>query len=269
MRHAICILTNDLTRFEIISRNFPANMPDLFVINDTRLGDKVDELKQIYSNATFIKGKDILDDFSNHENVSRFGIILKLLIPDYMFKNYDYDKILVIDDDIIVTDKISELFEINNNAVIRSPTVMDANDNVSSPRCKAIRLAVNAFNMPLDFKHQQFNGGQVLYYKKLFNADDYANALVEYICNPTFTSVLNAQKSWATYALDELFTTTFMVKYGFEYFSKYVHLHEKKYIDTDLTALDRKLKAKALVHIVTRINKLNIFRDLQREGIIK
>lgn len=87
--NAICILCNDIERFKFVTNNLPEEMPDLFIINDTRLGDKTEEFKSIYSNATVIKGADIIEDFPKHENISRFALVLKLLIPWYMFKHYD------------------------------------------------------------------------------------------------------------------------------------------------------------------------------------
>ena len=112
--NAICILCNDLERFKIITDNLPKLEVDLFVINDTRLGNKIDELKKIYSNATFIKGSDIIESFPRHDNIDKYGLSVKLLIPAYMFKKYSYDRILLLDDDVLITDKISEFFNIYN-----------------------------------------------------------------------------------------------------------------------------------------------------------
>ena len=264
--NAICILCNDLERFKIITDNLPKLEVDLFVINDTRLGDKINELKKIYSNATFIKGSDIIESFPRHDNIDKYGLSVKLLIPAYMFKKYSYDRILLLDDDVLITDKISEFFNIYNKGACPGGLLIMYEMKGKSMSGKLINLTQDIFGINFVVgKTGRVNGGVLLFEKD----NEYEKYVLEYMRSDTFTMFLQKFSSWRSCYADEIFFTGYVVKNNYPKLNSHAKLIAIKYEKFNYEIVKRCLKTKALVHIVTSHRKMDIFHGLIERGIIK
>lgn len=267
--NAICILCNDIERFKLVTRNLPDEMPDLFVVNDTRLGDKTKELAKIYPKATFIEGQTIIDEFPNHENISRFALVHKLLIPWYMFKHFDYDKILLLDDDVFITDKVNDLIDSHDNGVLHNGLLAPHGCNSDNMRNRVIKYTAKMFGISQYEKLGQVNAGHILFDRKTIN-DEYQDIVYKWVTSEFFTEVLNAQKSWRSYFLDETFMTFFCLKNNYSSLSrKEVVLIISKYEKCDYELISRWFKKKALIHNCLQKHKTDMFHDLVEKGIIK
>lgn len=266
---AICILCNDIKRFEFVTRNLPDEMPDLFVVNDTRLGDKTEELKKVYPNATFIKGSAIIDEFPKHENIFRFALVLKLLIPWYMFKHFGYGKILLLDDDVFITDKVNQLIDSHDNGALLNGLLTPHGCGTDGMKNQIIRYTAKHFGITKYEKIGQINAGHILFNRETIN-DDYQDVVYKWITSEFFTGVLNAQKSWRSFFLDEVFMTFFCLKNSYSHFSgRDIALIIRKYEKTDYEIIRRCFKNKALIHNCLQMHKNDMFHDLVEKGIIK
>ena len=264
--NAICILCNDLERFKIITDNLPKLEVNLFVINDTRLGDKIDKLKKIYSNATFIKGSDIIESFPRHDNIDKYGLSVKLLIPAYMFKKYNYDRILLLDDDVLITDKISEFFNIYNKGACPGALAMPHEIKNKSMAGILINLTQDIFGINFIVgKTWRVNGGVLLFEKD----NEYEKYVLQYMCSEVFTGFLQKFSSWKACCADEIFFTGYCLKNNYPSIDSHTKLIMIKYEKFKYKSVEYYLKTKAFIHIVTSRHKIDIFRGLIERGIIK
>lgn len=265
MKNVICILANNLELFKIVTNNLPENI-NLFVINDTRLGDKINDLKAIYPNATYIRGNDMIDEFDFHPNVRRFALVLKLLIPTYMFKHYDCDKVLLLDDDVIITDKIHELFDtyVNGMSALGMLEKPPIKNDIRHQLILKICELFNVEHIPL---LQSSNGGIILFDRDTID-NEYKQAVIDYVSDALMTQALIDARSWSTYQLDEIFFSYFTKRHNYPSM-KLAKCVADAYEKIDWEKYGRYIKNKALFHIVNRKHKVDVFKDLVKLNYLK
>lgn len=267
--NGICILCNDIRLLKIVSLNFPPNIDSykLFIINDVRLGDKTKEIKEVVPTAEVISSEDVFKTFGKTENVMKFKLSIKLIGPWYIFKRYDIQKLLFLDDDVIITKLVDEVFKLRISG--KFDFTVGANGSI---KFEIAKKAFELFGVPIKENQCKCNGGQILYNKTIIDFDYYHDILKIFIESPEVTNAISKNKAFRTYEIDESFLAAMFYKYidYFDSMGKYVFLVGKRaYID-DVALFVNKLKTKALIHVIIRNEgKIRTFNNLIEKGALK
>lgn len=268
-KNVICILANDLDIFPIITSTIKQENYDVIVINDTRIGNKIDDLKQIYPNATYIDGMNMIDEFRTDiydSIVLSYPLVLKWLIPWYIFKHYQYDKLFLLDDDIVLSDNFHNLFDLYEHGACYSLPIYKSSTSEDDISYKMYQDLFELFNIPSK-AYCRINGGNILFNRSDITTNKYTDMLITFMKNQYVIEMVNyivdKKRSYRSFTLDEAFLTMFAVKNDYTSLNKEICLVMNKADKVDYDKLVKTYNKKSLVHIVTRINKLNVLQTLK------
>lgn len=286
MKNAICVLANDMILFANMINNLPDIDVDLIVINETRIGNKINEIKEITKNikSCIVIDSDIIinkfkNDVINCNFVDTYTMGMNILMQWYIFKYYDYDKVLFLDDDIVLTKNINNVFELNNSSFyIFTLSVGAPQYNMNT---KKMKLCIDTFNDLFDLNindenyrekwiYTHVNGGQRLYCKSDFNLDLYTYYLKLFYTNKNIEYLWNIRTNHASFYLDERFEG--FVAYKSNIINNNLNvLTQLEFNNPDKINFEKynALDKKAIWHIVARTKKLQWINNLKEVNKLK
>lgn len=230
MKNAICMLCNNTFFLKFFLDNFQYKNKenvDLVLINETRIGNKIEEIKDLCSginNVIIIDGKEIIDKFKKEvcdcKFVDEYTMGLNILQNWYVFKYMNYNKVIVLDDDVIANnlDKIFE-YEISLFYLFRLSSGGKTYDSNSSPYKLLIKSMGDVFDMNINrenytelWTNNHINAGERLYIKKEFDLGKYENYLKRFYENQNIRYLWHIRKKPGSFYLDEWFESFFAYK---------------------------------------------------------
>lgn len=274
----ICINCNNIFRWKVIVDNLPSNIDKykLLVVTDYRLGDKVEVLKRMCPKAEVIEVQTIISKYANeislHENISKLALAMKLIEPWYISKTYNPDKFIILDDDIVMNEKIDELFDnVNVNAVHRFGFLKFNKDgNNLSDKLRKLALVVNGINYDEPVKY--VNGGHLVFSKEV-NFDTYILRVRDYMESPVMTEVIANQKNWKSFYVDEVFFCGVYAKFNKQFEGVYdlknwVKCHQIIPAKTNFKNFGKVMKKYGITHFA-HSDKMVAYEELIKLGYLK
>lgn len=134
MRYALAILANNLVYFEAMMRNMPKQNKniDILVVNEIGIGDKREQLKQIADEcgvevqmfSSRIVTKACAADLTLSEDGKKFIVSyamgMNILFQYYAMEHLGYDKVLFLDDDVLINKDLMPIFEKHDFAFFKA-----------------------------------------------------------------------------------------------------------------------------------------------------
>ena len=232
MKFAICILCNNVFYLQNIIDNFQYKNNksiDLIIINETRIKNLLNEFKEIckdINNIILIDGKNIIDRFKTDIIDTKFVDIytmgLNILQNWYVFKYMNYDKVIVVDDDVIINN-LDNIFKYDESLFYKfrlSAGGKTYNENslkykkLIKTYCDIFDLEINSNNYADLWIDNHINAGERMYTKKDFNIREYEEYLKRFYANSGINYFWNIRKKPGSYYLDEWFESFFAYKTG-------------------------------------------------------
>lgn len=269
----ICVVTNDIYRFKILIDNLPSNIKDykLIFVTDPRLGNSIGIFEQLYSDAEFISSYEVLNSYHNdlhtiNNNIDKYPLGYKIIIPWYLSKLYKFDKLLMLDDDIIITEKIKEIFDHINNPSVCATYFM--HKNVSFPKLDSNLISHALMTNGLDENELilYINGGHIMFTKDI-DYEDYILKIKTYIESPIVTDLISKQKYWWSYYIDEVFFSALFKKYS-EQFDGVYDLYKYVTIHAAINSIENSLKKSAILHFAP-FDTDSLYPQLIKKGYLK
>ena len=109
--NAVCILANNMDFFKHQVENYLPEC-DILVCNETRIGNKIDEIKTLMPKAIIIDSQDVVKEFSkicDTPFLHSYTMGMNILLQWYVFKHYNYDKVLFTEEDVLFTPDIMNI----------------------------------------------------------------------------------------------------------------------------------------------------------------
>lgn len=288
MDNAIAVLANNMYFFKIFCSNYPKELVDipLFVFNDTRIGNKMQECEDILKESGIKKYKVIgthmvhaaLKDIINiNEFAEDYTYSLNILIPLFMFTKTSAKRMLQLDDDIILRDGILRIFEENEMLMYHycfcaGHKEFDKNSNDFLDMYNDFSDMIGNDWSYKDYLKNYANTGHVLYQKSQFNMEEYVRCL-----NWFFESSVT-QGLWYSYEgrkkrnpmlMDEKWTS-FVFRY---YLNSELSKRKYVYLICEGTETARKrlnaMKKCSIIHVCNSNQKNATYEMFKEEGFIK
>lgn len=290
MKNAICILCNNTDYLKAFIDNFQYKNNkeiDLILINEVRIGNKIDKIKEIcngISNIIVINGNVIIDKFkkeiSNHKFVDEYTMGLNILQQWYVFKYMNYNKVLVLDDDVIINNIDNILnYDISLFYLFRLSAGGKTYSENSKPYKMLIRAMDNIFELGINegnyttiWTNNHINAGERLYVRKDFKLDEYEKYLKRFYENQYIRYLWSIRKKPGSFYLDEWFESFYA--YKTKIINDILRVNKLAYIEisnneridfTKYTAV----KKYSIWHNATCSHKLNWLNSLKENKLIK
>lgn len=212
----ICVVTNNLLRLKVLIHNLP-HLTDCKIIfaTDPRLGDKRDEMKTIYPEAEIISALDILGEYSN-QNLYNYALGYKMVLPWYIHQNYAFDKFIMTDDDIIITEKIKDLFNNINNPSAVSTSILGLSDKQGRIDNTLRKLAFEVNDISYGEQIPYVNGGHILFTNDM-DFRDYIQRVDAFMDSDIVSEAISNQRNWLDFFMDEVFYSCLFKYYSRQY----------------------------------------------------
>lgn len=289
MKNAVVVLANYMDFLEILLDNYPSDLydTDLIIINETRIGDKTKEIKDLlkkYSsvakNKLVITDKDINKEFTkiiDNEFVQDYSMSMKLLPLWYIMKFYDYHKLLVMDEDVILREGIVKLFDSDHSLFkhYRMSAGPGEYNQLSKPVISLFEEFGKVFDFTFDadvyknvYLKNYESAGQKLIVRDDFKLDEYEKRLKLFFESDVIHSFWQKRRVATSYALDEKFETFFFVDVTNDELKTSTFLiisKPEKTTDAQYLAM----KKYTLIHNATRSHKVTVYKRLMNCGFIK
>lgn len=227
-RHALCILANNMDYFKAFADNFEQGPYDVIVCNESRIGDKTVEIKQILPNAIIVDSKDVVKLFAetvtDTEFLHSYTMGMKILIIWYVFKTFNYDKVFFTDEDIFINN-IDRIFDYDrsvfyyfalsagNHAGLKYNN--EKYQNMIKEFNRIFDIQINEDNYKEKWVKKHINAGQRLYVRKDIGKD-YEMYLKQYIESEFIKYIWDNRKRPTELMMDEWFESMYIMKMGIE-----------------------------------------------------
>ena len=280
MKKAIAVLENNLGFLQILLDNLQEHeMKDitLILVNETRVTDLSIKINSIVSNYNFnyiiltsdeINEKFKLDVIDNNF-VNTYTMSMNILMLWYIHKYLDFDKVLFIDDDVVLLPNFSSLFDLNTHGFYYHRLCAGNTDFYTHPaRVQDIFLEwfkIFDINFSEDFWKfyltKYINTGQFLILKNDFNIKEYELKLKLFFNSEIIENDWNHGKVHTSGFLDEKFISLFFIKKDFIKINKYVKL----YLGIKNISLPT---TQSILHIAASSHKYEVYNYLINHNII-
>lgn len=273
----ICVCCNDLFRWNIIAQNMPSNISNfnLVVVTDTRLGDKVEAIEAMTPYATVITALEVLGAYEDYVgecvNANKYPLGYKMILPWYILSTFKPTKFIMLDDDIVLTEKLDVLFEnCGVCAMHRFGYDTIADNNARSTNLK--KLSFDVCNIKHSERIKHVNGGHLMFTNEI-DTEEYLDIVDAFFMDDICTDVVNAQKNWKSFYIDEVFFTALYHYYSKKYenvycLQKYIKCHQIIPEKTNLSSLGNLISKYAITHFAFTNKKL-AYNSLIELGYLK
>lgn len=217
---------------EVLFRNKPSYDIRYVIAIDNRICTDVDAVKQLCnkynvtnyeileSNEIFTKFKHDID-LTTYEFFNSYTMSLNILVQWYLLKHGNYNKVLFLDDDVILNNDIEKIFENNKSMfyVYRLSAGALTYDECSKTALKVHTAFGNIFDFkvtPENYKQTvietHINGGQRLYCSADVDIDKYEMYLKRFFENQDLFEIWSKRRNHCSWYIDERFEGYFAWK---------------------------------------------------------
>ena len=278
-----------LKHFERTCKNYHESVKNLYegvIFVDTMFGDIVKEVRDILDNNglrhwEIVTSNEVLDEWRkvnyNSESVlSNYKGRMLILMDWYLVKILKVDKVLILEEDVLILSDIKSIFDKNNCAVFQTiqgagPFDMDLGET------ERVRLQ-NLFQVcGVEFKYTNYLGrfhlprcfGSPRYLvANSMDIDYYEKCLIRLDDSHFFLNELTKSTAWHCHNLDERFHTVVLSANKLGSLNPYVRqVCQKVHKITDSTINSIKRLSKPLVHLCIK-DKDGIYKLFIDKGVI-
>lgn len=287
MKNAISILANNLNYFRLMCNNFPDDISDYAVVvfTETRIGDKTEELKKILRESKADKFKVIpsdmvIDKFKadiiDNAFVDEYTMGMNILMLWYLLRYSKFEKILLLDDDVIIGNGLGELFATKHSLFMpfrlsAGPSDMD---KLSQNGKKLFQEWFDIFGEEFNQENYKslyidryMNSGQRLIVRDDISLEYYQTMLHRFFDSKIFHEFWDNRRSHVSFFFDErfeVFTFNKLYNNGMKPFSFLLVSKFEKITENDL----KRISKATIFHNITRSHKDRVYRLLVEKGII-
>lgn len=282
-KNAIVILANNLKLLKAQIDNLPKLNCDYIICNETRIGNKIQEIKAIAPKGTqIIDSKDVVNAFAKLQDtffLHEYTMGMNILLLWYIFKFTDYDKVLFTEEDVLLNEKINSIFD-ENECLFYTWTfsaqskpyreLSGLNKQYVDALDQIFGLAFNAENYQDIWLHSHISSGQRFYVRNKFDLDLYEKKLILFYKNKVIRSCWNNRKSFRSYYIDERFEGFFAysTKILNNKLMPYTYLEISKPEKKDISKYNMISKCGGIWHNATTSNKILWIEYLKKYGKI-
>lgn len=214
--NAVLVLANNMDWFKLMVANFPTSINDfkLIVVNEVRIGDKTEEIERILKRSIVQNYEVILsstinqkfkEDVINNEFVNDYTMSMNILSLWYVYKYMPkVEKILLLDDDVIIREGFEKIFESEKHAFYHNRLSAGIVEfDKYSGNAKAIFeewFRIFDIKFSLDWWQNEYlkkyaNSGQRLMVMNKLDIVSYEHYLNEFFKSEIFYTCLDEQKN--------------------------------------------------------------------------
>lgn len=287
--YAIVVLANNMKFFKLMAQNFPSDINDylLIVVNEQRIGDKTEQIEEILQesicNNYKIFGSELIlkkfkEEVIDNAFVDSYTMSMNILSLWFVYRfNKRIEKVLLLDDDVILRDGLADLFR-NNKNVFKYNRLSAGMSDFFAQSLNAQEILFEWFKIfDIDFTLEWWQGvylkkyansGQRLIVKTMFDLQEYEKKLKQFFESEIFEFAWNERRRHTSWYFDERFETFFfmetlnddMKKYAVLVLSRPEKLKENYY---------RRLKETTIIHNATNSHKKDLYNEMIERGIIR
>lgn len=289
-KNAILILANNLDFFKLFVENYPKELCNefyqLIVVNETRIGDKTKDINKILdvSNIdnykvftsdlicdTFKKkviDNDFVDDYTMSMNILALWFVKK--------HNKNIEKILLLDDDVILREGITNIFEedhhlFKSNRLSAGPADFEKQSKHSK---EVFEEWFKIFNIKFtndwwkDYLKKYSNSGQRLIIMNKFNIERYEEKLIKFFESECFFETWVNRNTHTSWYFDERFETFFFFDDLNNDLNKSTFLVLTRREKFNNGTINKMLNS-SIIHNATNSHKINVYNFMIENNIIK
>lgn len=284
--YAIQMLVNNVTYFKYFLDNLPDEISDYnFVfMTESRICDIVDEMRKLLSESKIQKYKIITSNEVNqkfkecivdNKFVDEYSMSMNILSIWYIFKyNRKINKVLLLDDDVILNKGIARIFD-NNHNCFKYYRMSAGSSNFYDQSKNQIEIFNEWFKI-FDLKYSDelwdkylkgnLSSGQRLIVRDTFDITKYEKYLKRFFESSLLFDVWQKRRVPTSGYFDERFETF----YYFDELNDDLHYDVFLIISKPEKVKSYKATQKyAIVHNATKSHKIKTYEKMVAEGIIK
>lgn len=226
MKKAICILCNNTRYLQAFIDNYNQKDEDLIIINEVRIGDKTKEIKEIVKDkrCIVISSEEVISKLKEQvvdtPFVNEYTMGMNILYQWYVFKFFDYDKVIFSDDDVLYND-LEPIYNSEKSlfyifALSAGGKTYDDNSsiykNLIKSFCEVYDLDINKDNYREAWRNNHISSGQKMYVRNEFQLEEYEKYLKRFFENQYIRYLWTKRNRPQSYYLDEWFEGLFLYK---------------------------------------------------------
>lgn len=288
-KNAVVIICNDIDFFRLMAENFPDDVNDvkLIVCNDDRLGDRSGEIteileKSILNEWELLKASEINELLNWYgvegEFVEDYTMSTKMTAPWFVFEtNEDVEKLLVLDEDVILNDGFSTLFDSDKSLfytmrLSAGPKDYFREGSAQDALFKEL-FRVNDIEFSLKWWQESYikcyiGAGNMLILRDDFDNDRYLKVLEKFFKSNLIKSFWDKRKVHTSYFIDERFMNLFLDDVKNNGLNKLVHVEISKPEKITNNSFN-KMKRALVIHNATKSHKRKVYNMMIDNGVIK
>lgn len=282
-KNAIVILANNLDLLKAQIDNLPKLDCDYIICNETRIGNKLPEIKAMAPKGTkFLDSKKIVKEFAKLQDtpfLHEYTMGMNILLQWYVFKFMKYDKVVFTEEDVILNENINKIFDEEkclyytwNISAQTKPydELVGLNKKYVDELDKMFNIHFNSENY-LDIWHNaHLASGQRYYVRGKFNLDKYEKKLLQFYRSEVMRECWSSRRTHRSFYMDERFEGFFA------YYTKILNHGMKPYTCIEIAKPEKKDISKynaiqrcgGIWHNATVSNKLKWIEELRKNGKI-
>ena len=290
--NGVIVLANNMRFFKLLVKNIPEtiNGCTLFVVNEVRIGDKTKQIEQVLMNSIIqnyvvISSQEINSKFKkdviDNEFVQSYSMSMNILSNWYIFKYINgVQRLLFIDDDVLLRTGFQKLFEQNHNMF--KYLRLSAGGVDFYKQSKNMQSYFEQFFRIFDIKFSEqywrqrylkryISSGQWYSIKSLFDVVRYQSKLKQFFLCKVFFDLWNKRKSHTSYFFDERFLMFYFQNNLNDDLKRYVYIiinGPEKFVEYKEIKRLFKHKEYAIIHNATKSRKNEIYDILIEQKLI-
>lgn len=283
MKNAIVILANNIELLKAQIDNLPKLNCDYIICNETRIGNKINEIKNIAPFAIIIDSIDVINKFSklySSDFLNDYTMGMNILLQWYIFKFFNYDKVLFTEEDVIFTDNINNIF--NEDKCLFYTWGISASTKPYNELKNRDKAYVDAWDKMFNihftndnyldiWKKYHLASGQRYYVRDKFDLKLYEQKLIEFYSNEVFHECWVNRRTHRSYYIDERFEGFFVYSTGIinNEIKPYTYIEIAKPEKVNIDKYNAIEKCGGIWHNATVSNKLKWIEILKQNNKIK
>lgn len=290
MKNAILVLANNMSYFKLMVDNLPTEAKDFdfIVVNETRIGDKTHEIGEILDargilNFRVFTSEEINERFKkeviDNDFVDDYSMSMNILSLWFVFKyNKKIEKILLLDDDVILREGVKKLFETDHhlfksNRLSAGPADYYGGNSTNSLIVYEEWFRIFGVEFTEDwwtnvYLKKYANSGQRLIVRDKFDFDRYEQKLKEFFESEIFHQFWLDRRTHTSWYFDERFETFFFLDDLNDELKDSTYLILTKPEKMNEGSIKKMLRS-AIIHNATNSHKARVYNLMIERGVIR
>lgn len=290
MKNAILVLANNMNYLRLMVDNLPEEIKDFdfIVVTETRIGDKTSEIYEILESNKDLKYKVFTSELINkkfkeevidNSFVDEYTMSMNILSLWFVYKhNKSIEKILLLDDDVILREGLNNLFETNHHLFKSNRLSAGSADYYQQSENARIVFEewFRIFKIRFEedwwkniYLKKYANSGQRLIVRDKFDLKEYESKLIDFFKSDIFYQFWINRRTHTSWYFDERFETFFFLDYLNDDLkdSTYLMLTRPEKLNVDSAI--RKMNKSVIIHNATNSHKSKMYNLMIKGKVIK